>query len=408
MSSTFVPLGIKSFDNKFENKYISLSYTLSDNAQEVTLQIRDGEEEIYKKVITSPSEVSKGQHFWSWDGFDKNGILDTARLTKAKRLNYKISVKRKNNIFSETQYFKISYSEVNWVDVKINRPKKEIYVTLRVNLRDGGAEGLKGFRIQQTSSFGTYTNIEIDPPRDVPAAILKKWGHPPITSRTRSYENLRDLVLEGITYHWSRNKLPTSNIATGVNITGQDYEVFVDAINTTENAMNSVKLIFNTNSEWGRSGNPGAFARIFYNVGYLKYSDGWGYQSQLDADRDFEETSAHEIGHTILESYGNTVYSWQHRGSSYFLLQDAKPTPDSDSWEKMKEQYTHIDFYAINKMSYTFGEYYPSTGEIDLMKYYHTRNPKGDIVAYPDKTRTVASEKDVLGLLWLTKMNIIK
>lgn len=172
--------------------------------------------------------------------------------------------------------------------------------------------------------------------------------------------------------------------------------------------MNSVKLIFNTNSEWGRSGNPGAFARIFYNVGYLKYSDRWGYQSQLDADRDFEETSAHEIGHTILKSYGNTVYSWQHRGSSYFLPQDAKPTLDSDSWEKIKEQYTHIDFYTINKMSYTFGEYYPSKGEIDLMKYYHTRNPKGNIVAYPDKTRTVASEKDVLGLLWLTKMNIIK
>ena len=141
MCSTFVPLGIKSFDNKFENKYISLSYTLSDNAQEVTLQIRDGEEEIYKKVITSPSEVSKGQHFWSWDGFDKNGILDTARLTKAKRLNYKISVKRKNNIFSETQYFKLSYNEVNWVDVKINRSKKRIDVTLRVDLKDGGAGG---------------------------------------------------------------------------------------------------------------------------------------------------------------------------------------------------------------------------------------------------------------------------
>ena len=52
--------------------------------------------------------------------------------------------------------------------------------------------------------------------------------------------------------------------------------------------------------------------------------------------------------------------------------------------------------------------YSPIKGEIDLMKYYHTRNPKGDIVAYPDKTLTVASEKDVLGLLWLTKMNIIK
>ena len=268
MSSTFVPLGIKSFDNKFENKYISLSYTLSDNAQEVTLQIRDGEEEIYKKVITSPSEVSKGQHFWSWDGFDKNGILDTARLTKAKRLNYKISVKRKNRIYSETQYFKISYSEVNWVDVKINRPKKEIYVTLRVNLRDGGAEGLKGFRIQQTSSFGTYTNIEIDPPRDVPAAILKKWGHPPITSRTRSFENLRDLALKGIEKYWSRHSL---NIGKNIKVNSETYQVFVEAI-YDEKGMIAPKIIFFTNkkdSNLNRSRNWFLSRELYYKIGYI-------------------------------------------------------------------------------------------------------------------------------------------
>ena len=374
MSSTFVPLGIKSFDNKFENKYISLSYTLSDNAQEVTLQIRDGEEEIYKKVITSPSEVSKGQHFWSWDGFDKNGILDTARLTKAKRLNYKISVKRKNNIFSETQYFKISYSEVNWVDVKINRPKKEIYVTLRVNLRDGGAEGLKGFRIQQTSSFGTYTNIEIDPPRDVPAAILKKWGHPPITSRTRSYENLRDLALKGIEKYWSRHSL---NIGKNIKVNNETYQVFVEAI-YDEKGMIAPKIIFFTNKKnnnLNRSRNWSLSRELYYKVGYIQREDNnWKYINESEAIVEFQETAAHEIGHKLLEEYGDMWYSYKHKGTSTLVTQvPLENTP------------------------------FPIIGEIDLMKYSSDMYYPSD---YYD--RVILSEKDLKGLLWFTKMKIEK
>lgn len=374
MCSTFVPLGIKSFDNKFENKYISLSYTLSDNAQEVTLQIRDGEEEIYKKVITSPSEVSKGQHFWSWDGFDKNGILDTARLTKAKRLNYKISVKRKNNIFSETQYFKISYSEVNWVDVKINRPKKEIYVTLRVNLRDGGAEGLKGFRIQQTSSFGTYTNIEIDPPRDVPAAILKKWEHPPITSRTRSYENLRDLALKGIEKYWSRHSL---NIGKNIKVNNETYQVFVEAI-YDEKGMIAPKIIFFTNKKnnnLNRSRNWSLSRELYYKVGYIQREDNnWKYINESEAIVEFQETAAHEIGHKLLEEYGDMWYSYKHKGTSTLVTQvPLENTP------------------------------FPIIGEIDLMKYSSDMYYPSD---YYD--RVILSEKDLKGLLWFTKMKIEK
>lgn len=374
MSSTFVPLGIKSFDNKFENKYISLSYTLSDNAQEVTLQIRDGEEEIYKKVITSPSEVSKGQHFWSWDGFDKNGILDTARLTKAKRLNYKISVKRKNNIFSETQYFKISYSEVNWVDVKINRPDKKIFVTLRVNLRDRGAEGLKGFRIQQTSSFGTYTNIEIDPPRDVPAAILKKWGHPPITSRTRSYENLRDLALKGIEKYWSRHSL---NIGKNIKVNSETYQVFVEAI-YDEKGMIAPKIIFFTNkkdSNLNRSRNWSLSRELYYKVGYIQREDNnWEYINESEAIVDFQKTAAHEIGHKLLEEYGDMWYSYKHKGTSTLVTQvPLENTP------------------------------YPIIGEIDLMKYSSDMYYPSD---YYD--RVILSEKDLKGLLWFTKMKIEK
>ncbi len=49
-------------------------------------------------------------------------------------------------------------------------------------------------------------------------------------------------------------------------------------------------------------------------------------------------------------------------------------------------------------MEHTKGENYPAMGnEVDLMKYYHNDL---DI-----KSRAVAADKDVIGLLWLTKLN---
>ncbi|WP_165764899.1 hypothetical protein [Flavobacterium davisii] len=53
------------------------------------------------------------------------------------------------------------------------------------------------------------------------------------------------------------------------------------------------------------------------------------------------------------------------------------------------------------------GEYYPKTGEIDLMKYYNNLyDKKGRIISSSDLRRTVASEKDVIGFLWLAKIKI--
>ncbi|WP_165769829.1 hypothetical protein [Flavobacterium araucananum] len=45
------------------------------------------------------------------------------------------------------------------------------------------------------------------------------------------------------------------------------------------------------------------------------------------------------------------------------------------------------------------GENYPVSGEVDLMKYYNNDRIK-------DTLKTIASEKDVLGLIWLTKIKI--
>ena len=205
--------------------------------------------------------------------------------------------------------------------------------------------------------------------------------------------------MEGINYHWSR--CTEHAVAKNVEINSEKYECYTSAVNSKENSMNPVSLIYNTNNEWGRSGNPGILAKVFYNVGYIEYSNNWGYQDEASEDDEFKETSAHEIGHEILRNYGGMIYSWQHKGSSYLLPQDKKPTKDNDKSVIVIKNYTHIDNYPSS-----FGEYYPTTGEIDLMKYYHSLSPENKIIAYPDSSRTVASEKDILGLLWLSKIEI--
>lgn len=317
--------------------------------------------------------------------------------------------------------FKLSYSEVNWVDVKINRPDKKIFITLRVDLRDGGEKGLTCTQSSLQSITANSYSVGGCPWDFIPKNIIKAIGKPPIKSRTRSFENLRDLVLEGIAYHWSRNNLPNSNVATGVNINGQDYEVFVQAINTTENAMDNVDVVYNTNTFWGRSNNPGNVTgfkslmanalqfiplvplneTIFYNVGYVnnnyKYEsyllfekDSWIYiddtlldlKGRCKVDIEFSYTAAHEIGHNILRSYaegggGSADYSYKHKGSSG---------------------------YSETKSVSEGGVIYPRKGEIDLMKYYNNTPYFLDF----DFDRIVAAEEDVKGLLWLTKIKIKK
>ena len=92
---------------------------------------------------------------------------------------------------------------------------------------------------------------------------------------------------------------------------------------------------------------------------------------------DFMMTAAHEIGHEILVSFGGFaahIHSKTHKGTSTLLTQ--KTIEDEKNLSKTN---------------------YPSTGEIDLMKYYSN---------YYEIERTVASEFDVIHLIGLTKMKV--
>ncbi|HCO68778.1 MAG TPA: hypothetical protein DIT04_13615 [Dysgonomonas sp.] len=228
------------------------------------------------------------------------------------------------------------------------------------------------------------------------------------------------MVKEGVNTYWSRNKT-AGEVGKGINVDTGNYTVIVNAEDTDlvpPYSLNDIPLIYNTNNDQGRSGNPGCnrgiisrgtkvfdgvtslfnnpIQQITYNVGYLEFSNGWGYWNKDKADNEFKETSAHELGHEILQAFGGDIYSYQHKGSSY-LTQNTKPTsPPEEKWYDRTIPGA-IWRKAKDRMPEVNGENAPSTGEQDLMKYYHGSTTFD---------RVVAAEDDVKGLIWLTGIKI--
>ncbi|WP_407267097.1 hypothetical protein R8G63_08940 [Tenacibaculum maritimum] len=403
----FIPLGIPDFKGKKDRDFIQVSYLIEGNdAVELTIQIRDGGKIIYQEKITDSSKLTKGEHRWKWNGFDSNGIYDSAVFTTAKDLNiYTIAIDNEENYSRKRVEFTAKYSEVKWVDVKINKNTKRIDVTLRVNLKDGGEIGTEKDCTQVGS--GQYSSIKtVCPWEKIPEKDIKPY-QPLIKSRTKSFEELKEMALNGVNIHWSRRYTNTD----GTIINNDNWEVIVTAVNTTKNAMDDLDIVFNTNSFWGRSNNPGNVSTItsffanlaeyipyvplnetiYYNVGYVNTiykheshfffkKDEWDYLNPLEPNlnNDFLFTSAHELGHSVLKAFaekggGDTDHSYKHKGSSDYS--NTKPVNEG-------------------------GENYPSTGEIDLMKYYNN-SPY-----WSDFNRIVASQEDILGLIWLTKLEL--
>lgn len=338
---------------------------------------------IYNKYsLDEPDDYTKeGEYFIHWDGFDDNEVYDSTRFA-GKKLKAKITAKKGDKQKSLTVDFSTTYSEGDWVDVKIDKKSKRIDVTLRVNLKDGGAKGLNCW--SNTRNFNPpHTKSEFCDWDKIPESEINP-NYPIIKNRIRSFSDLEKLAIEGLNYHWGRNK--NHSVAKNVMINAEEFEIYVNPKNTDDNAMDDLNLVYNTNGDWMRSGNPGSATinpiswvgnlvsreAICYNVGYIKYSNSWGYQQAYEEDIEFKETSAHEVGHEILKSYGGTAYSYGHKGSVNVVTQNSNENSTN----------------------------YPESGEIDIMPYYKNYIP------ISDRKRMVASEKDVLGLIWLTKIKI--
>jgi len=405
----FVPLGIPDYKGSPENDKIQFELTVTGaGINQWHLTIKNGKDILYESfsasgeleevIITAKSKNPKaksnnpkvttpvvikrywpaGKYILSWTGFNKNGIYDSTILKSEKGLTVSIvgQAEFKKKTFTIDQPIKFTHKEVDWVDVRIDKINKKIDTTLRVNLKDGGTEGL--------SSWDKISK-----------EALSFYNKPPIKIQERTYANLEKLALQGINQFWSRN---SSNVGKGVSIASDKYEVFIHS-KADNNGLSAPSIIYQTNIEAGRSRNFEASRKLFFYEGYL-YRDswkksnpssvfyknkGWIYRSEnINEEKnvllnlpslveDFKMVSAHEIGHEILLAYGGQIYSKGHNGTT--------------TWINLITQDVNDD-----------APYIPTDGEIDLMKYYQD---------YYDISRTIITEFDLLKLIWLSKIKIL-
>ncbi len=196
------------------------------------------------------------------------------------------------------------------------------------------------------------------------------------SGRSRSFNELLSLATAGLQYHWGRNSRQAfaKNIQIG---NGDTYDFYLNVDNSGCHAIKSPKIVYQTNARSRRSRNWELSRILFYNTGHLLHSGRWYEKAPEKADAEFKLIAAHEIGHEILLAFGGHLYSKTHKSSSTLLSQ--RP----------------------------LGNFiYPGKGEIDLMIYYaedeHHPCPQ-DYIA-----RSVASEADVMGLIWLSKLQIVQ
>jgi len=338
-----VPLGVPSAKNKPTNPYFQFKYSIQhQRATSIMFALRDVNGKLSFQMEVPQPYLEPGDYLLSWDGFDSSGVFDS-QLFNSAPLKASLIAVGPDGTKVVSLFFAARYHVVPWLDVRISQATKSIDITLRTNFNDGG-EG-----------------------------AISRQDLPETAVRPKSFETLLQLAKEGINYYWSRN----NKHPAGKNIVlpdGSFYEVFVETVNTPSQAIKSPKIVYQTNARSRRSRNWELSRILFYNTGNLLRAGRWYQKTESQAEADFKQVAAHEIGHEILLAYGGHRYSKSHKGSSTVITQ--RP----------------------------LGNYlYPPTGEIDLMLYYATDPQHPFPVDY--YSRNIASETDVRSLLWLAQIS---
>lgn len=352
MIKPFIPLGVSKPDGSPSNGKLVLEGAIVNAIFEaIVLEVKKDGKFIQVKRIEG-AFLGSNEFKIEWDGFIQD-IYDSKFMTGINGVTFRVKgINGGNAIALDEKTFEFKYFNKDWMDVKINRKTMKININLRVNLVDGGAKGLYNGQL-------------------VPAIEIKKHRVQPYSTQTKSFSQLLQLSIDGINYYWSRNqKHPTGK---NIFLKGNNYEVFVKAITSKTNAMPEMKLTFitnvNPNDPMFRSSNSVLSRKTAYTTGYLHFDRKiWGFFLETVSDKLFKETIAHETGHAIVEAYGGIIDSITHHGSS-------------EVWQVPKS-----------------GTRYPTSGEIDLMKY-----AEGNLTGITNWDKNmVANEKDVTGLLFIS------
>ena len=216
------------------------------------------------------------------------GVQTCALPIYGKKLKAKITAKKGGTTKTKEVEFETKYNEVDWVDVRIDKNRKRVDVTLRVDLKEA----------------------------DIQKSVNK------------TFNDLLSITIEGLKKYWGRNK--TRSIGDNVKIGNLSYEIFINPVNNDLKSMPTLN-VFASTEDYGRSRNWWASRSLFYNDGYhysfysksrlsLSINDG-----VLEDEKEFKHTAAHEIGHEILQAFGGkNNYSYIHKGTSTLLTQDVK------------------------------------------------------------------------------------
>ncbi|MDG9671353.1 hypothetical protein ONV78_26705 [Hahella sp. CR1] len=330
------------------------------------INISDGDLPVFQSELL-PNMRQVGTHTWDWDGYNQAGILDT-KILKSSHLRVTVTAKKDSATKLSTISLKGEPAQEDWVDVKIDRNIRRAYVEIRLNLKDGGARGVGRLPPEEIFQTQKYRNHHM--PDYMTARHIRHIG----------FNDLKQMVFSAVKKSWSR----------GINLTTKNqcshFEILTKPIQSEKNAMDDIYLEYNANGPFIRSSNPGKVRnvisflgnvlseKIVYNTGWVRVSGIWHFADKDVSDSKFMYSAAHEIGHEILSSYGTSIYSYSHKGSSTLLTQSPKP---------------------IN----SGGLLYPENTEVDLMKYYNDGNA-GDFTP-----QTRAGETDVKSLLWISRVS---
>lgn len=231
-----------------------------------------------------------------------------------------------------------------------------------------------------------YRMVRVGPSRNGRGTTLKvhngahkaTWAKTTINSRLRTinidvylnfkqnslqqgdYLKLKTLAIAGIKQYWSNT----------ITVAGVRFNVIVNPLHKSSSDAIPVDLEIEESESYGRSMNP---AILGIDASFI-YQRGAPRATEKQVDDEFKLVSAHEFGHSVLMYTGGISMSWGHKGSTNVLLQNVKPSTPG----------------------------YPSSGRIDLMKYYDTnkRSPS----AFQRVKNSAAIEIDIQRLIWSSKI----
>ena len=396
---TFVPFKLGEW--KLRESKIRFRVTLPLPATRTHFEILHARNVIHSEAHDGGQFVLPGVHIWSWDGYDDDGVLDTALLAKNELSARVTIVDAKGRTSVATTELGSGFDSIRWVEARIDTKSKSVHVAVHARFSNpsdvelttfhiplptlpGGAS--VGGSVQAAAAAGgalmplASASGAIPEIPGVPMAELISGDQLAIPLRIPSvfdlhpsrFEQFKSDIVAGIAYHWSRS----------ISLDGEPWAI---SVSCKERAKDSVRTFLadalsSGMSKLGIDGVtlPGDMGERSTNL--ATFAEGLPIIDVWTPNDEFRQhTGAHELGHSVLRETNNFYYSLTHKRTST-VMQVSLPSAPAFPPEQESGRYE---------------------GEFDLMLYTNPPN-----TAPPDWTykHTFATEDDARGLVWMSKV----